>query len=417
MKAREADGHAAVPGRRGVRPWHAILVIFVVVLAAPAWAQDDDRTRYYLGLRGHGSNPFTEVHDLLGASVGVNVNRYWGFELAAEGFERRLRLDGKALGEYLLLPLVPQVRVRYPLLGGRLTPYALAGVGVAFTEFNDRKPPGYDVAVETPGTVLVGTIGAGLEYFVADNVAVGVELKYLMAGEQTVRLNGVAHSEDIDSLYSSFGLRLLFPEGKTAPPVAPADGIPARFYIGVQAGAAINTDSGSMPGVELDPEPAALGPANSYIGAVVGADIGRHFGVELTAGGYELRVHAPDIGSVGEQAIYVIMPQLRARYPVLDGRLVPYAIGGVGAGYAEFNDRKRRGEGFDIDATSWGLAATLGAGVEYLVASNIAAGVEARYLTSRLHTVTIGSGRTQDANFDALLLTVGLRIYLFDARF
>ena len=153
------------------------------------------------------------------------------------------------------------------------------------------------------------------------------------------------------------------------------------------------------------------------IGAVVGADIGRHFGVELTAGGYELRVHAPDIGSVGEQAIYVIMPQLRARYPVLDGRLVPYAIGGVGAGYAEFNDRKRRGEGFDIDATSWGLAATLGAGVEYLVASNIAAGVEARYLTSRLHTVTIGSGRTQDANFDALLLTVGLRIYLFDARF
>ena len=130
MKAREADGHAAVPGRRGVRPWHAILVIFVVVLAAPAWAQDDDRTRYYLGLRGHGSNPFTEVHDLLGASVGVNVNRYWGFELAAEGFERRLRLDGKALGEYLLLPLVPQVRVRYPLLGGRLTPYALAGVGV-----------------------------------------------------------------------------------------------------------------------------------------------------------------------------------------------------------------------------------------------------------------------------------------------
>ena len=147
MKAREADGHAAVPGRRGVRPWHAILVIFVVVLAAPAWAQDDDRTRYYLGLRGHGSNPFTEVHDLLGASVGVNVNRYWGFELAAEGFERRLRLDGKALGEYLLLPLVPQVRVRYPLLGGRLTPYALAGVGVAFTEFNDRKPPGYDVAV------------------------------------------------------------------------------------------------------------------------------------------------------------------------------------------------------------------------------------------------------------------------------
>jgi opacity protein-like surface antigen len=102
---------------------------------------------------------------------------------------------------------------------------------------------------------------------------------------------------------------------------------------------------------------------------------------------------------------------------VLDGRLVPYAVGGIGAGYAEFNDRKPPGVGFAIDSTSWGFAATAGAGVEYLVASNIAAGIEARYLTSRGHTVKIGDGRTQDANFDAVLLTVGLRIYLFDLRF
>jgi opacity protein-like surface antigen len=414
MRAREAGQQAAVPRRR-VRLWHALLI--VALSASTGWAQDSDRTRYYLNLRGHGSNPFSEAHDLFGASVGVNLNRYWGVELSAEGFERRLRLNGSALGEYAVVPLVPQVRLRYPFLDDRLTPYVLGGVGVALTEFNDRKNPGFGVSVDTPASTVVGAIGAGLEYFVADNVAAGVEVKYLIAGDQTVRINGVRRSEDLSSVYSSVGLRLFFPEQKPAAPVPARGGIPARAYLGLQLGSAILTDTASMPGVELDPEPAAIGPANYYIGGVVGLDVGRYLGLELMAGGYEVRVHAPDRGSVGEEALYAIVPQLRARYPVRDGRLVPYAVGGIGAGYAEFNDRKPPGVGFAIDSTSWGFAATAGAGVEYLVASNIAAGIEARYLTSRGHTVKIGDGRTQDANFDAVLLTVGLRIYLFDLRF
>ena len=398
--------------------WHALLL--VALSAIPGWAQDSDRSRYYLHLRGHGSSPFTDIHDMLGASVGVNFNRYWGVELAVDGFERRLRENGNgsALGEYLVVPLVPQVRLRYPVFDGRLTPYVLGGVGAALTEFNDRKRPGFGVSVDTPDSAVVGVIGGGVEYFLADNVAAGVEIKYLIAGDQTVRINGVARSEDLDSLYTAFGLRLLFPEQKQpAPRVDARDGIPARFYIGAQLGLAVLTDEDSMPGIELHPEPAALGPFNYFIGGLIGADIGRHFGVELMAGGYEVRVHSAERGSVGEEAIYVIIPQLRARYPVLDGRLIPYAVAGVGAGYTEFNDRKRQGVGFEIDATRWGVAATIGAGVEYLVASNIGAALEARYLTSRGHTIKIADGRTESAHVDAVLLTVGLRIYLFDLRF
>ncbi|HEY7517914.1 MAG TPA: outer membrane beta-barrel protein [Methylomirabilota bacterium] len=395
--------------------WLALLIAALSV--SPSWAQDSDRSRYYLHLRGHGSSPVTDVHDMLGASVGFNFNRYWGAEFAVDGFERRLRVNGLALGEYLVVPLVPQVRFRYPVLDGRLTPYVLGGVGAALTEFNDRKRPGFGVSVDAPSSTVVGVIGGGFEYFLAENVAAGVEIKYVIAGEQTVRINGVARSEDLDSLYSSFGLRLFFPEGKPAPPRDRPDGIPARFYIGAQAGAAILTDADSMPGVELHPEPAALGPANYFIGGVIGADLGRHFGFELLGGGYEVRVHAPGLGSVGEEAVYAIIPQVRARYPVLDGRLIPYVIAGVGAGYVEFNDRKRRGLGFEIDATNWGVAATVGAGLEYLVASNIGAAVEARYLTSRGHTIKIADGKTETAHVDAVLLTVGLRIYLFDVRF
>ena len=397
---------------------HALVI--VALSASIAWAQDSDRPRYYLSLRGHGSNPFSGVHDLFGASVGVNLNRYWGVELSGEGFERRLRLDSSALGEYSVFPLVPQVRLRYPLLDGRLTPYVIAGVGAALTEFNDRKEPGFGVSVDFPTSTVVGTVGAGLEYFITHNVAAGFELKYLIAGDQTVRINGVSHSEDISSLYSALGLRIFVPEfteTRPTPRVDARDGSPTRVYLGLQLGAAITTDASSMPGVDLHPEPAALGPANYFIGGLIGVDIGRHFGLELTGGGYEVRIHDPELGSVGEEALYAIIPQVRARFPVLDGRLVPYAVGGVGAGYAEFNDRKAAGVDYDIEGTSWGLAATLGAGLEYLVASNIAAGVEARYLTSRGHTVKIGDGRTREANFDAVLLTIGLRVYLFDLRF
>jgi opacity protein-like surface antigen len=393
-------------------------VLLVVVLSATAgWAQDSDQLRYYLHIRGHGSSPFTDVHDLFGASVGANFNRYWGAELAVDGFERRIRFNDRVLGEYAIMPIVPQVRFRYPVLDDRLTPYAIAGVGVAFTEFNDRKKPGFGVSVDIPASTMVGTVGAGLEYFIAHNIAAGVEVKYLIAGDQTIKINGVSRTEEIDSLITSFGLRLFFPENAPAPPAEIRAGFPARLYLGMQVGAAFTTDTDSMPGVELRPEPAAVGSANYYLGGLVGVDLGRYLGVELMAGGYEVRVHVPERGSIGEEAVYAIIPQLRARYPLLDGRLVPYAVAGVGAGYVEFNDRKRGGLDFDISATNWGVAATVGAGIDYFIASNIAAGVEARYFTSRGHTIKIGGGQMHDAHVDAVLLTVGLRVYLFDLRF
>jgi opacity protein-like surface antigen len=405
------------PGAARRRLLCGCALLLVVLSATAGWAQDSDQFRYYLNIRGHGSSPFTDVHDLFGASVGANVNRHWGAELSVDGFERRIRVNDRVLGEYAIMPIVPQVRFRYPVLDGRLTPYAIAGVGVALTEFNDRKRPGFGVSVDIPASTVVGTIGAGLEYFIAHNVAAGVEVKYLVAGDQTVKINGVSRTEEIDSLITSFGLRLFFPENAPAPPAERRGGFPARAYLGMQVGAAFTTDTGSMPGVELRPEPAAVGSANYYLGGLVGLDLGRYLGVELMAGGYEVRLEAPKRGSVGEEAVYAIIPQLRARYPLLEGRLVPYAIAGVGASYLEFNDRKRGGLDFDIEATNWGVAATAGAGLEYFIASNIAAGFEARYLTSRAHTIKIGGGQTRDAHLDAVLVTVGLRIYLFDLRF
>ena len=70
-----------------------------------------------------------------------------GFELSGDFYE--LFVDTPMfgdVGELGTLALIPQVRVRYPLFNDRLTPYLIAGAGVALTQFNDLKGPGFGLA-------------------------------------------------------------------------------------------------------------------------------------------------------------------------------------------------------------------------------------------------------------------------------
>lgn len=385
-----------------------------VATAAPSWAGDGARLRYYLHLRGQDTNPLTGVHDHWGLSLGANLGRHWGLELSADTLERRVKQAGRTLGEYAVAALVPQVRLRYPLLDDRLVPYVVGGVGVAFTDFNDRKPRMPPISIKgTEQSLLVGTVGAGLEYYFADNLAVGVEAKYLVAGDTTLRLDGARHSQQVESLFTTLGLRLLVPEHRPHPPVAPGEPAPRRLYFGIRLGAAIASDTSAFSNVEIRPEPPAyFGSCNQFFGVALGMDFGRYLGVELAADGYEVVLAAPTGGSLAEIAVLHAIPQIRLRYPLLDGRLVPYAIGGVGLGYAERNDRKGAGIGLDIETSTIGIAAAVGAGAEYFVASNIAVGLEARYLTNRGHTVQINGGREAAGHYDAVTVALTLRVVL-----
>jgi opacity protein-like surface antigen len=64
----------------------------------------------------------------------------------------------------------------------------------------------------------------------------------------------------------------------------------------------------------------------------------------------------------------------------------------------------------DLDSNSWG--AGVGAGIEYFVASNIALGMDARYLTARGHTARINDGPSIDGHFDSIAVAVTLRVFL-----
>ena len=399
-----------------IRParWPVLLATLAALLAVASagWAQDSDRPRPYLHLRGQDTNPITNVHDAWGFSLGANLGRWWGAEMSVDTFERHIDQDGNKIGEYGVVALVPQLRVRWPILQDRLVPYLVAGAGVAFSEFNDRKPRTPRRDVDGASAVMpVGTVGVGIEYYFADNLAVGVEAKRLIAGDRTINIDGRSHSQQVASTFLTLGLRLLTPERPLAPPSPLEEPPPARFYLGIRFGGAIATDTHNFSSADIRPEPPAyFSKANQFVGAALGLDIGRHLGVEIAADGYEVLL-ASGGRSLEEMAVMHIIPQLRLRYPVLGGRVVPYALAGVGVGILERNDRKNGGIGVDIGNDRWGWAAALGVGAEYFVAPNIAVGLETRYLTSRDHRIRIGT-REDTGHFDAVTIAFTLRVFL-----
>ena len=114
-----------------------------------------------------------------------------------------------SVGEYALYTIMPQARLRYPLLDGRLQPYALAGVGVSVTEFSNGKPRSANLRFDAKDLTPAGAVGAGIEYFVTSNIAVNFEAKYNIVRGHVVKIEGLlAERSVLDSVYFGFGLRI-----------------------------------------------------------------------------------------------------------------------------------------------------------------------------------------------------------------
>ncbi len=168
-------------------------------------------------------------------------------------------------------------------------------------------------------------------------------------------------------------------------------------------------------GIEAAAEPPAyFDTLDQLFGLAVGMNFGRNFGAEISFETFELVLHRPGLGDITEQAIYTVLPQFRMRHPLLDGRVVPYALAGLGIGISERNDGKPAGMDLVLDGNDLGIAASLGGGIEYFVTSNIAFNLEARYLFLRGQTLQIDGGPELQGNLDSALFSFGIRIYLGD---
>ena len=377
--------------------------------------EDSEERRWYFGFRAADTNPAAKVHDLWGISLGVNLNRYFGVELADDIFAKTLDdARGQPVGEFGVGTVLPQMRLRFPLFHDRLSPYLIGGPGVAFTQFNDRKPPGYHHTIRWDSETFVGTLGAGLDFFITDNVALSVEGRYLFAQPQNYRIDGVHYQNDISSVLATLGVRVFFPELHPHSFVNSTEAAPSRFYFGAEYGGAAILNRDVYPGIKLEDCTNAKGPFNMLVGVRFGADFSRHLGVELSLEGYEGVLDVKGIGAIGEYAIAPILLQLRGKLPMGDGRFCPYALGGFGVAYTEFNDRKPSGENLAVESKSFGFAAGAGAGVEYFLASNFSVNLESKYIYTAPQKIRLDSQPVLQGDMHGFFTSIGFRVYLFN---
>ncbi|MFM7100985.1 MAG: outer membrane protein [Verrucomicrobiota bacterium] len=401
------------PGKRGPAAAATLLAAAAALgLASPARAEDSDAFRPYLGFRYGEFNVAWDVHDLWGFSLGANLDRHWSVELGSDLFEVDL-LDsaGRKRGEVSVIDLVPTVRYRLPLFQGRLVPYLLAGAGPSFIQFNDRKAAGFGQQIDARGTVFSAAVGGGLDWFVTDNVALNLEGRYLFTEALGVRYEQGAHTLDASTPLLTVGLRVFFREIEPRPLPTQARRLRFHPYFGVRVGASHLVDDQLGNGLEVGPEVSAfLGDSNQTGSIVLGANLGRHWNVEVSLEQQEYNLRHPDWGDFSEYAAYAIMPTVGYRWPLGGGRWVPYLAAGVGAVYGEVNDIKPRGKGLVVEGGGFRPALRAGGGLEYFVTSNFSLTTDVRYLHTWGQDVTV-NGVDFGGDFSNVSATLGFRLY------
>ncbi|MFQ5961018.1 MAG: outer membrane protein [Candidatus Methylomirabilales bacterium] len=201
--------------------------IAALVIPTLSWAEDTDQTRFYVGVKLGApfwlSDPTEQVsarsatEPTFNVVGGLNFGKHFGVELAYDYMETELEFGGVGkIGEYSLWTLIPQLRVRYPLDDGKWSPYFIGGVGVARTEFNDATQANTSVGFSGTDWSVIGSVGAGVSYFVANNISVDFETKFLL-GSADVSIGGQAQSATLNTVQVLIGVRLYFPEAKPAP--------------------------------------------------------------------------------------------------------------------------------------------------------------------------------------------------------
>lgn len=391
----------------------ASAIVTMLEAATTAAAQDADAPRAYLGVRIGESNPITKANDVAAVSIGADLDRYLGFELSFDAYELFLPTSRNGPNAELGIEgLLPQVRLRYPLLGDRLVPYVLLGGGLAIAQINDAPVPTVWAGSGSLTSLrAMGAFGGGLEYFLSNDIAFGVEGKYYLTGQKTYDAAGNKQTVDMNAGVLTFGLRMFYPEIGVDEGALAARRSAYRSYVDVRFGGAVRMAGDVFPGIHTEPEQSMLGSNFApYYAVGIGVTLGRYFDIELSGQNYELRLELPG-GASTEYAVFPILVQPKLHLPLDDPRVDPYVLVGVGFDSTEVNDSEG---GSHVTGNALGVIGAFGGGVDYFVTSDVALGLEAKYVVSRGHSIQVADGPKLDGDLDALFVSLGVRAYLVD---
>ncbi len=382
----------------------------LLLVAGVARAEDSDRVRWYAGIRYELAPGATRAHDIIGGVAGVNLTRHLGFEVAVDSYERKVG----DLSELSVIGISPQLRLRFPLWHDRLVPYAIAGIGMVVTQPNDARAAVHWTRGKTQ-LFAAGTLGLGLEYFIHDNIAVGIEGRQLLSSGVNYEANGENGRTGISAGLLTFGVRLFYPELDPAALAAEKRAARARFFLDLRTGGALLVDSEPFAGLAAGPEQRFLESNFTFaFGVTVGATLGRYASLELAMDNYEIGLGFPGEPQFGEYSVFPILVQTRLRYPLLADRLEPYVLFGLGGEYAQVNDLTGTGKVLDLKGRDVTFVAAFGLGVEYALLDNVSLGLSSRYLLSRDHQIRFPGQAPITGTLDMFMLAGHVRIFFWD---
>jgi outer membrane protein W len=354
-------------------------------------------------------SPSEEPH--IGATLGADLGRNWSIEFAADYIKTNLvQASGTKAGDYAATTLLGQLRYQYPLRQGRLVPFLLAGGGFGIGAFSGRED--FTFSGGGTDTVPLGVVGVGAEYFVTDNIALGLEAKYYFDFHPEVRISGAQRELTLDAVGVTAGMRVYLDNLASGDSARREDLRPARDsdamrgYLGLRGGVAFLTDTDAVPEAAFDDN---SGP---WASVSIGMNIDEHWGAEIALDGGRTQLRSPTLGKITGYPIWTIAALGRFRYPVLNGKLSPYVVAGPGIGFGEVGDRDQplSVTGF-VGGQDNSPVAVFGFGIDYFIEHNVTFNFEVKRVAF-FETHARINGRPETLTPEFVSLAAGIRVYL-----
>jgi outer membrane protein W len=378
--------------------------------AAPAKHFDDSERLYFwfesgmnFTLQRHFAGdirvvPQSAVELNLGGGVGYNINEHWGVEFQANGVDPWLRSESLgAVKRIAVMNFVPAVRYRWHLYDGQLVPYLTGGVGVSTNDVHGNFSP--FASASSTQTTVVGSLSAGFDYFISENVAAGLDFRSVIHPSQdavatyinprTGRIREIDDSTNLTALSLLAHIRV-FPgqplgaEGGRKFFLAdhgPFDTDEMRGYVTGLFGYDFIWDKNAGSGVHLRDKG---GDANLTKGGAVGMNFDGNWGAEVQLLWTMLNIRQATGPRFAKLDVFEVLPVLRYRYPLLDGRLVPFLIGGIGTAFLDTSEDRPNFESRDgrqvivyphFDPGGPAIVGVLGVGIEYFLNHHLSVGL------------------------------------------
>ncbi|MGB8276106.1 MAG: outer membrane beta-barrel protein [Alphaproteobacteria bacterium] len=357
-------------------------------------------------LKTPANNPVGQI------AVGADIGPRLGIELAGDYVKTDMTAPGQGkVGDYSLTALLAQARLRFPRNGSAFVPYVLGGGGVGYGEFSGRE--NFTVPIGGRGWAGLGVAGAGFDYFVADNVALGMEAKYSFLFSPPVESNGLKQDLTADTIAVTGGMRVYLDHSGTgaaarrAEAKPPRDSDARRPFVAIRLGTAFFTDADATAssGINIEGRSGILG------GGSLGMNFNRHWGAEFAFDYTRAQITSPVFGKVSGYPVWTILALGRYRYPILEGRLSPYLLAGAGIGYGEAGDADIPSSISKFRAKpDSSFIAAVGAGIDYFVEDNVAFGLEVKQSFLFDTEVTVNTVR-RGLYPDLVEVTAGIRVF------